>query len=248
MSTIWYRLPLIPLASFIPIMEPFYDIREGRHESKSEVDPIFACVFKETAEEKLQSQKRKALQMACGNIHEEVMGRLPGMRMFKNGHSTGCDVGTLDCSRVIELKNHINTMNGGGRKTVEATLLKQIGMGRKATLCIVNSPASRKVLPGGIEEVSGRDLYAELTGVPEFFDILIATIGYIFEHYATYTDLVAEVGEAAVETANALEHAKTPLEELSKDDLIKDCKKYGVSHKGTREELMKRIKESPKTP
>ena len=240
----WYTLPLIPLASFISIMEPFYDILEGRHVSKSEIDPIFDALCPLTPEEKLRSQKIKALQMGCGNIHEEVMGRLPGMRMFKNGHSSGCDVGTLDCSWVIELKNHVNTMNGGGRKTVESTLVKQRGLGRRATLCIVNGAFEKKVLASGAEEISGRQLYAELTGIPDYFDQLIGTVHLVFDKYETYAALVETVGAAAVEAALETEKAKTPLTELSKAELVKRCKKLLLDAKGSEEDLIKRLSET----
>jgi len=246
----WYKLPLIPLASFISIIKPFYDIREGRHISKSEVDPIFDAICSLTAEEKFLSQKIKTYQMCCGNFHETVVGYLPGMRKFKRGHVTKCDVGTLDCSWVIELKNHVNTMNDGGRKTVESTLKNHVKLGRRATLCIVNATFEKKTLLGGAEEISGRQLYRELTGIPDYFNQLVATVRFIFDTYPTYASLVATVGSAAVEAALEVELAKTPLDELTKTELEKRCKKLSLNKKGSKTELVKRLSEtaSPASP
>jgi hypothetical protein len=140
-------------------------------------------------------QKERAWTMSMGYLHQNLMGDgFEGWETYDNGHETGCDTGSKDGKVVTEIKNNVNTMNSSQTEAVYNKLKKQVDLGKRSLLVIVNGDIEKETLSNGIERISGRDFYAELSGNPAFYDNLVECIGIIFKEFKTYDALKAAVG------------------------------------------------------
>ena len=192
----WYKIDEINIETFLGLIKPLYDIIEGKKVSKSEPDPFAQEAWKSfynmttekwTAEHK-KIQNERAWTMAWGDFHQNIMGSFQGWDNYNKGHITGCDIGKKDGTSVVEVKNNTNTMNSSSKETVFKKLKKQHDLGKRAILVIINGDVV-KCVKDGIEIISGRQFYEELSGRASFMDDLLKTINKAFGIYKSYETL-----------------------------------------------------------
>uniref|UniRef100_A0A6C0DZQ4 Restriction endonuclease n=1 Tax=viral metagenome TaxID=1070528 RepID=A0A6C0DZQ4_9ZZZZ len=192
----WYKIPEIKIKVFITLIKPLYDIIEGKKIQKSEPD-IFAqelwmALYNMTNEEWEKEHKKIQIErvwtMALGIFHQNIMGSFDNWENYKKGHKSGCDIGKIDGSCIAEIKNNINTMNSSSKESVLKKLKKQKELNKRTLLVIVNGDIKNYV-KDGIEFISGRMFYNELSGRSNFMDDLLLTLTECFIHYKTYNAL-----------------------------------------------------------
>lgn len=192
----WYKIPEVTPTNFLAAIKPLYDHLEGKKTSKSEPDPFAQQSFmnynnqsqEEWEKQHKQIQMFRAYTMEWGNFHQNLMGSFPGWQNLKTGDVSKCDICTADKSCVGEIKNNINTMNSSSKESVLAKLKKQKALGKRAILVEVNGDRKTSTLDG-IEFISGRTFYEELSGRPEFMDDLLATTNMCFKQFKTFDQL-----------------------------------------------------------
>jgi len=203
MSALSTKLPKLKISALVAALEKPYMILQEQVDSKSKDDPFSKrglMGFYDQAEiDWLKNQKiiqkERAWTMSMGYLHQDLMGDgFDGWETYDNGHETGCDTGSKDGKVVTEVKNNVHTMNSSQKEAIYSKLKKQVDLGKRALLVIVNGDIKKKMLPGGIEQISGRDFYAELSGSPAFYDNLVECIGMIFKEFKTYDALKAALG------------------------------------------------------
>jgi len=192
----WYKIPEINTETYLRLIRPLYDIIEGKKVSKSEPDPFaqqgwmhFHTMTREEWEhEHKKIQSDRAWTMAWGNFHQNCMGTFPGWITYDKGHTTGCDIGKEDDTSVAELKNNTHTMNSDSKKSVLRKLKKQKDLGKRALLVVINGDTKQSV-KDGVETISGRQFYEELSGRPNFMDDMLSTTNETFNTYKTFESL-----------------------------------------------------------
>jgi hypothetical protein len=203
----WYTIPEIKPADFLRCIKPLYTVLEGTHKSKSNEDIFLKSMLlghnKLTEEQWTTAEKarlaHKALEGKMGDFHEELMGCFPGYKNLPQGHSSGCDVASVDDTLFMEVKNRDNTLNSGGGAHVVAYLKKLTDAGKRGILVEVNCPGGRVTRFGAhpsVEVWNGQKAYAFLSGRETFFDDLAKTLKYVSAAYMTYPEL-----KSALETA-----------------------------------------------
>ena len=192
----WYKLnPHITLACFVECMKRLYSIIEGKNKSYSKIDPFVKVTMdghfgKDKYElHRKMAEIEKATTMAWGDFHQCLMGSFKDWSNFKTGHDTGCDIGKEDNSCVAEIKNNTNTMNSSSKESVLAKLKKQVVLGKRALLIIVNGDIKKKTDSNGIEWISGKDFYTEVSDSPTFMDDLLKTVEECFQRFKTFEEL-----------------------------------------------------------
>jgi len=198
----WYRISKVKPADFVRCIKDVYSVLEGTHKSKSSEDIFLKSVLighnKMTdttwaiAERTRLAQK--ALEGKMGDFHEELMGCLPGYMNLPQGHTSGCDVASVDETLFMEVKNRDNTMNSSSGAQVVAKLKKLTDAGKRAILVEVNCPGGRVCRFGAhksVEVWNGREAYSFLSGNETFFDDLAKTLKYVSESFKTYVELKA---------------------------------------------------------
>jgi len=192
----WYKIPEINKDTYLSLIRPLYDIIEGKKISKSEPD-LFAkqgwMNFHNINEEQWEYENNKiqiqrAWTMAWGYFHQNLMGTFPGWENYKKGHITGCDIGKEDDTCVAEIKNNINTMNSDSKKSVMKKLKKQKDLGKRSILVIINGNIKSSV-KDGIETMSGKQFYEELSGRLSFMDDILSTTNESLKLYKTFESL-----------------------------------------------------------
>lgn len=193
----WYKINEIPLQTYIALLKDIYTVLENKNKPKSEED-IFArtcwssyydITLDDLDEERKRIQKEKAFTMKLGDFHQHLMGSFSDWEDYGIGHETGCDVGKTDGTCIAEVKNNTNTMNSSSQESVMNKLKKQVELGKRAILVIVNGDIKQKNKDGVIW-MSGRDFYKELSGRDDFFNDLLSTLQYTFANYKTYNELL----------------------------------------------------------
>jgi formylmethanofuran dehydrogenase subunit A len=116
------------------------------------------------------------------------MGTFPGWENYKKGHITGCDIGKKDDTCVAEIKNNTNTMNSSSKESVLKKLKKQKDLGKRALLVVINGDTQYSV-KDGIETISGRQFYGEISGRLTFMDDMLSTVTETFKQYNTFEAL-----------------------------------------------------------
>lgn len=203
----WYKIAEITPDNFVKCCKDIYKVIEQQHKSKSTEDPFLKAVvvghntLSEEAWKKTEAVRldQKALEGKMGDFHEELMGKFPGYVTYKVGHPTGCDVGSVDGSIVLEVKNRDNTMNSGSGAEVIRKLLDNKAAGRKAILVEVNCPngkVNRFGAPKEIEVWNGQTAYAFLSGREGFFNDLLSTMRHVFVEFKTLEQLKRALGIA----------------------------------------------------
>lgn len=195
---LWYKIHEINKETYLRLIKPLYDIIEGNKVSKSEPDLFaqqgwmsFHNMTKEEWDDKnKKNQIERAWTMAWGNFHQSLMGSFPDWRNYKTGHETGCDIGRDDNTCVAEIKNNTNTMNSSSKESVLKKLKKQRDLGKRALLVVINGDIKKSVIDG-IEQISGRQFYEELSIRPTFRDDLLETTNETFKLYRTFEALKA---------------------------------------------------------
>jgi len=192
----WYKIPEINKDTYLSLIRPLYDIIEGKKISKSEPD-LFAkqgwMNFHNINEEQWEYENKKiqiqrVWTMAWGDFHQNLMGSFPGWENYKRGHITGCDIGKEDNTCVAEIKNNTNTMNSDSKKSVMKKLKKQKDLGKRSILVIINGDTNSSV-KDGIETISGKHFYKELSGRLSFMDDILSTTNESFKLYKTFESL-----------------------------------------------------------
>lgn len=199
----WYTIQEIDTKTFVSLVEPLYDILEGKKLSKSEPDPFAQQVwvsYNGLTEEQWSTEHKKiqierAWTMAWGDFHQNLMGSFPGWDNYKKGHVTGCDIGKKDDSCVGEVKNNTNTMNSSSKESVMKKLKKQYDLGKRALLVVINGD-TKHFTKDGIETISGRQFYEELSGRATFLDDLLTTLNQAFAQFKTFNALKNALGIA----------------------------------------------------
>lgn len=192
----WYVIPEINKETYLRLVKPLYDIIEGKKLSKSEPDQfaqhgwiLFHNMKRDEWEhEHKKIQIERAWTMAWGDFHQNFMGSFPGWINYKKGHPTGCDIGKEDGTCVVEVKNNTNTMNSSSKESVLKKLKKQHGLGKRSLLVVINGDIKKSV-KDGIETISGRQFYEELSGKPTFIDDILSTTNETFKRYKTFEAL-----------------------------------------------------------
>lgn len=193
----WYRIAEIPRNRFLELIHPIYNILEEKKKSKSKEDPftkaMFMSFYNQTEEEWKEHitiiQKQRAITMAWGIFHQQLMASFPGWEDYKTGHSSGCDIGRNDGTCVAEVKNNTNTMNADSKKSVMRKLLAQAQRAKRAILVIVNGRTPNKTYENGIEKISGKLFYEELSGRKTFMKDLEYTIAECFKRFKNFEQL-----------------------------------------------------------
>jgi hypothetical protein len=199
---VWYTIPEIALPHYVACVAPIYTVLEKKNTSSSDPDLFLKTILAShsgmTVEQwtaaEAQRLYEKALSMKMGDFHEELMGKFPGYETLAVGHSTGTDVRRTDDSAFFEIKNRDNTMNADSAKSVVRKLTALTDTGKGATLVLINSEKKtlpRFKAPEAVEVVSGRAMYARLSGRVTFHDDLIRTLGETFKRFPTHASLVA---------------------------------------------------------
>jgi hypothetical protein len=192
----WYKILEIHPDTYLNLMKPLYDILEGKKISKSEPDPFSKqgwISFNKTTEEEWEESHKKiqiarAFSMTWGDFHQNLMGTFPGWIDYKKGHDTGCDIGKEDNTCVAEIKNNVNTMNSSSKESVLRKLKKQKDLGKRALLIIINGDIAPSI-KDGIEMISGKQFYEELSGRSTFMEDLLFTTTKTFERCNTLDSL-----------------------------------------------------------
>jgi len=195
----WYRIAdKITLTVYVGLLKDIYEILENKPSGKSQED-VFLRLCHESFYEMTPSEYddlnntigfRKALTMALGYFHQNLMGSLPAYLVCKNGE-TSLDVRSKDDTEIAEIKNNDHTMNSDSKKSVVAKLETALKQGKHALLILVNSVKNLTnfVKNPKIEVLNGRDGYAHLSGHKDFYDDLILTLEYTFKNFKTYKQL-----------------------------------------------------------
>jgi|LauGreDrversion4_2_1035121.scaffolds.fasta_scaffold04046_3 hypothetical protein len=199
----WYRIPEIKPNDFIFCVKGIYSVLEKKHQNKAHLnceDPFIKAVvtgFYDMNNEKWAAAEaarmsQKVLEMKIGDFHEELMGKIPGYETYKNGHITGCDVGSIDGREIYEVKNKNNTTKGSDGKHIIETLTKLLHQGKHPIFAQINCPngkVARFNAPKGVDVWNGRKTYHHMTGRETFFDDLEHTTKFVFSHYKTLDEL-----------------------------------------------------------
>jgi hypothetical protein len=199
----WYKIPDVSRNTFIDIMKPFYDIIEGKKPSMSKTDSFAIECWKAVKNlsdeqfliEQEMIQKNRAWTMAWGNFHQALMGSFKGWQNLKQGHESKCDIRRTDNTCYGEIKNHVNTMNSGGKESVYGKLKKHVKLGRRTLLVIVNGTKNTRIEnlsaeDYGIEWITGRKFYQELSGRSTFFEDLLTTTVGCFTRFKTHSEMI----------------------------------------------------------
>ena len=200
MSLSWYKIPEIPFKEYINCLKGIYNVLEQTHVGNHQTDIFLKrsyMAFSEMSEEEwMETQKvitlHRLLSMKFGDVHEELMGKLPAYETLPPGHESKCDVRSKDESEYIEVKNNDNTMNSDSSKSVIAKLGNIILQGKRAVLIFVNSVKNTiprfKASPE-IEVMNGQQAYEYMSGRKKFHDDLLETMEYTFKNFKTYKQL-----------------------------------------------------------
>lgn len=198
MPPAWYKInDIIPVSTMILLLRPLYKILERTHVSRIREEDPFARrgwqAFHDLNDDEWHHYYRgieleKAYTMEWGNLHQNLMGMIPGWETYKVGHPSGCDIGSIDGTIVAEVKNNIRTMNSDSKKKVMEKLRRQHAMGKTTFLIIVNGHVKRRMI-NGVQIISGMEWYTERTGRSSFYMDLLHITDHIFTQYKTYTDL-----------------------------------------------------------
>ena len=200
MSLSWYKIPEIPLKDYIKCLEGIYNILEEKHTGNTQTDIFlkksYLSYYEKTEDEWDKIQKiitfHRLLSMKFGDIHEELMGKLPEYITLPSKHESKCDVRSKDETEYIEVKNNDHTMNSDSAKSVIHKLNNILKKGKHAMLILINSVKNTiprfKACPE-IEVLNGRQGYAHMSGRETFYDDLLETLEYTFYTFKTYTQL-----------------------------------------------------------
>ena len=196
----WYRIREIALADYIDCIAPLYEVLEGKTESVSQPDVFLKAAlagFSGMTSEQWEAAERqrlyeKRLSMKMGDFHEELMGKFPGRVNLPVGHETGTDVGTVDNTEFMEIKNRDNTMNSGSAESVVRKLTQIAERGQSAILVLVNcvkKTVPRFGAPKSVRVMNGKEAYAYLSGRETFYDDLQLTLNETFRRFKTLSEL-----------------------------------------------------------
>ena len=200
----WYRIPEISITSFAECCKPMYSILENKNESKTYEDPFLKSVivsyYSDSFDWELADKarlKQKALEMAIGTFHQNLIGKFPGWETLIQGHESGLDNRSLDDTVYIECKNKYNTCNSDGFKQVHDKLANMRKKGKRTIFVQINCPngkVCRSSAPPDAEIMNGQETYKMLSGRDSFFNDLINTLGHVFKTFKTYKEFKIYLG------------------------------------------------------
>jgi hypothetical protein len=195
----WYKIPEIPKKKYIELLEPIYNVLEGKLQARGSDDPFLKTILASrsgmTIEEwdLAESQRRfhKALSMKLGTFHQGILASFENNTNLHQGGEYGLDVLSSE-NEIWEIKNRENTMNSDSAKSVIRKLINAFKSGKKACLGFVNC-GLRKVprfgAPSEILVLAGDDLYNHFSKRVGFREDLRITIAETFKQFKTYDEL-----------------------------------------------------------
>lgn len=190
----WYKIPEIPFSEFVTSLRGIYDVLDEKYECTKDEDVFMKCILKHTRWKQVLKDRRfqKRLSMKLGRLHEDLPGLFPNYERLKPKHSSKCDVRSLDDVEYFEVKNKFNTMNSDSSKQVKLKLLKLYEQGKSPYLVLINcgTRIPKFGFPHTIQVINGKQFYHKLSGRDTFYNDLIDTLSYVFEHYKTYSELL----------------------------------------------------------
>ena len=86
-------------------------------------------------------------------------------------------------------------MNSSSKESVIRKLKKQKDLGKRALIVVINGDINHSI-KDGIETISGRKFYEELSGRPTFIDDLLSTTNETFNQFKTFEALKTALGIA----------------------------------------------------
>lgn len=144
-------------------------------------------------------KRRQLINMAIGNMHQSMMGYLPGCTNLRTGHKSKMDI-HVSCTNIyIELKNRSNTMNSDSKASVINKCKNILNNDKTAScyICMMQTEdedmmhivKQQKTEIPRLYQVSGKKMYEILTGDPDAYrKLIIAFEQYLKEHHV-YTYL-----------------------------------------------------------
>jgi len=197
----WYRIPEIPFRDYVDTLTMIYDVFEENTKQTTDEDIFLKTIMTNRFNvqtqwhDLLQHRKfEKRLTMRLGKLHETLSGKITGYEKCPPRHARKCDVRKNDDSEYFELKNKYNTMNSESSKQVHLKLRQLMDSGKQAFLVLINCRQGRKVprfsFHSGIHVINGKQFYQRLSGRETFYNDLLRTLAYTFQHYKIYSDLI----------------------------------------------------------
>lgn len=196
----WYKIAdCIPFEQYVKNLSGVYQVLEKKQKSKSHEDDFLKNIwmsFGDFSEEQYQRRRNferynRSLQMKLGDMHRAMIGSFPNYRVLPRGHESKCDIERLDQTEFLVVTNNSNTLNAQSAKTVGKNLQVVIDKGCRAVLVQINCQKTvpRHGMPRDVELMSGKHIYAELSGRETFYDDLLITLKDTFAKFKTHTEL-----------------------------------------------------------
>jgi hypothetical protein len=193
----WYTLNPIPFMLFLQFIRLIYNVLEAKTNPESKEDEFAKEAWKAfhnlSDEESNTFHKEmlmyRAYTMAWGVFHQNLMSSFEGWTNCHTGHESKCDLVNNIKKWVAELKNNVNTMNSDSQNSVIQKLVKQKNKKYTPYLVIINGGIKRKTDKHGIEWISGKDFYAELSGRESFMSEILTVTNKLFKDHKTFKSL-----------------------------------------------------------
>ena len=196
----WYKIAdCIPFEQYVKNLSGVYEVLEKKQKSKGHNDDFLKTIwtaFGDMSEEQYLKRRHferynRALQMKLGDMHRFMIGSFPNYRVLPRKHESKCDVERLDQTEYMIVTNNSNTLNSQSSKTVGQNLQTVIDKGCRAILVQINCEKTipRHGMPRDVELLSGKLIYAELSGRETFYDELLITLKDTFAKFKTHAEL-----------------------------------------------------------
>ena len=170
-----------------------------------------------------QRQAQKSLQNAIGAFHQNILGHIHsnGIQISQNlgnGHNSGMDVVVPSLSIIADVKNKFNTLNAKGKLALydemHALVSPTVSAYHSYTAYYVeiiskkpvksqlngiafmpsdSSTRTRRATHARIKQISGRNFYAMVTGIPNALDLLYDSLPLVIGNISKYTFSAADI-------------------------------------------------------
>lgn len=202
----WYRIPEVPLKTFLRLIRPVYVKRYGNPAHTGCVNATkraFYCQLSDSdyAAMVYGNRNNTSVDMELGYFHQYLLGSFPGWSSFRNGEkgAGGLDVAKLDETIRMEVKMQNATMNSDSKKSVVAKLSSWAAAspGRIGYIVLISDdrvPVHKKTpLPHGVQYLLGRDAYALVSGRESCLEDVLASIAGCSREYPSLEALDAAI-------------------------------------------------------
>lgn len=170
-----------------------------------------------------QRQAQKSLQNAIGTFHQNILGHIHhnGNQISQNlgnGHNSGMDVVVPSLSIIADVKNKFNTLNANGKlalydkmyalvsPTVSAyhpytayyveIISNELVKSQPNGIAFTPSDSStrtKRAAHARIKQISGRNFYAMVTGMPNALDLLYDALPLVISNISAYSFSTADI-------------------------------------------------------